>query len=217
VAERSAGRGQGAAGVVGILGVLISGRGSNMIAIADACDAGAIPARVGVVISNEEDAPGLAAAARRGLETLVVDHRLSRDREEHDLKVAGELKRRNVDLVCLAGYMRRLSPAFVRSFPGRIMNVHPALLPAFPGLHAQRQALQHGVRITGVTVHFVDDGLDSGPIILQAAVPVEPDDTEETLSARILVLEHRLYPEAIGLYFMDRLRIEGRRVRITGR
>lgn len=206
----------GTPGPAGVIGVLISGRGSNMLAIADACAAGTIPARVGIVISNEPDAPGLAAAARRGIETLVIDHR-SGPRREHDGRMASALRSAGADLVCLAGYMRLLSPAFITEFPGRIMNIHPALLPSFPGLHAQRQALEYGVRVTGVTVHFVDAGLDSGPIILQTAVPVEPDDTVDTLSARMLVEEHRLYPEAISLFFKDRLRIEGRQVRITGR
>lgn len=199
------------------LGILISGRGSNMIAIAQACAENRIAARVGVVISNEPEAKGLAEAARRGIETLVIDHRLSRSREEHDRKVVAALRERKVDLVCLAGYMRLLSSEFVSAFKKRIMNVHPALLPAFPGLHAQRQAIEHGVRVSGVTVHFVDEDLDAGPIILQAAVRVEPGDTEESLSDRILEQEHRLYPEAVGLYFQDRLRIEGRIVRITGR
>lgn len=202
---------------MGVIGVLISGRGSNMLSIADACSQGVIPARVGIVISNDPTAAGLAAAAGRGIETLVIDHRQSRSRREHDAKMAAALHAHKVDLVCLAGYMRMLSPGFIGEFPGRIMNIHPALLPAFPGLHAQRQALEEGVRIAGVTVHFVDTGLDSGPIILQAAVPVEPDDTEETLSARMLIEEHRLYPEAVSLFFKDRLRIEGRQVRITGR
>ncbi|HET9480488.1 MAG TPA: phosphoribosylglycinamide formyltransferase [Candidatus Polarisedimenticolia bacterium] len=204
-------------GSPGIVGILISGRGSNMLAIADACAAGRIAARVGIVISNEPGAPGLAAARQRGIETLVLDHRESRGRQEYDARLAAALDRHSVDLVCLAGYMRLLSPGFVAERAGRIMNVHPALLPAFPGLHAQRQAVEHGVRLSGATVHFVDAGLDSGPIILQAAVPVEQDDTEETLSARILVEEHRLYPEAIRLHFEHRLRIEGRRVRILGR
>ncbi len=188
-----------------------------MIAIAQACAENRIAARVGVVISNEPEAKGLAEAARRGIETLVIDHRLSRSREEHDRKVVAALRERKVDLVCLAGYMRLLSSEFVSAFKKRIMNVHPALLPAFPGLHAQRQAIEHGVRVSGVTVHFVDEDLDAGPIILQAAVRVEPGDTEESLSDRILEQEHRLYPEAVGLYFQDRLRIEGRIVRITGR
>jgi len=201
----------------GVIGILISGRGSNMAAIADACAQGRIPARVGVVISNEPRAAGLPAAASRGIETLVIDHRASGGRVEHDMKVAAALAQRGVGLVCLAGFMRLLSAAFVREFAGRIMNIHPALLPAFPGLHAQRQALACGVKLSGVTVHFVDEGLDSGPIIMQAAVGVEPDDTTETLSERILKEEHRLYPEAISLFFNNRLRIEGRTVHITGR
>lgn len=205
------------AGGPGVIGILISGRGSNMTAIADACDAGRIDARVGVVVSSEPDAGGLRRAAERGIPAVVVDHRASRTREEHDGKVASVLAEQRVDLVCLAGYMRLLTPGFVRRHAGRIMNVHPALLPSFPGLHAQRQAIDHGVRVSGVTVHFVDEGLDSGPIILQAAVPVEPDDTEETLAARILPREHELYPEAIRLFFANRLLIEGRRVRIAGR
>ena len=188
-----------------------------MVAIADACAQGKIPARVGVVISNEPSAAGLAAAASRGIETLVIDHRVSRGREEHDMKMATALRQRGVGLVCLAGYMRLLSGSFVRGFAGRIMNIHPALLPSFPGLHAQRQALAYGVKLSGVTVHFVDEGLDSGPIIAQAAIGVEPDDTEETLARKILKEEHRLYPEAIGLFFNNRLRIEGRTVHITGR
>lgn len=199
-----------------MLGILISGRGSNMVAIADACAAGKIPVRVAIVISDQPEAPGLAEAARRGIETRII-RKAGRSREDHDLEIVAALKERKVGLVCLAGYMRLLSPAFVREFPGRIMNVHPALLPSFPGLHAQRQAIEHGVRVSGVTVHFVDERLDSGPIILQAGVPVDPADTEETLSARILKLEHEIYPEAIRLFFENRLRVEGRRVRITGR
>jgi len=203
--------------MAGRLGVLISGRGSNMVAIADACAAGRIAAAVSLVISNDPAAPGLEAAASRGIPTQVIDHRDSRSRAEHDTKMAEALEAADVGLVCLAGYMRLLSPGFIRRFAGRIMNIHPALLPAFPGLHAQKQAVDYGVRISGVTVHFVDEGLDTGPIILQAVVPVAQDDTEETLSARILEQEHRLYSEAIGLFFDNRLRIEGRRVRVTGR
>jgi len=203
--------------MAGRLGVLISGRGSNMVAIADACASGRIAATVSVVISNDPAAPGLEAAASRGIPTRVIDHRDSRNRAEHDTKMAEALEAADVGLVCLAGYMRLLSPGFIRRFAGRIMNIHPALLPAFPGLHAQKQAVDYGVRISGVTVHFVDEGLDTGPIILQTAVPVAQDDTEETLSARILEEEHRLYSEAIGLFFDNRLRIEGRRVRVTGR
>ncbi len=198
------------------IGVLISGRGSNMLAIAEACRRGEIPARVRVVISNVPGAPGLEKAAALDIETLVINHKESRTREEHDLKVAGALKARDVGLVCLAGYMRLLSSAFVREFRGRIMNIHPGLLPAFPGLHAQRQALEYGVRHSGATVHFVDEGLDTGPIIVQSVVPVLQDDTEETLSERILAEEHRVYAEAVRLFFEGRLRIEGRRVRITG-
>ena len=201
----------------GILGILISGRGSNMTALAEACAQGRIGARVGLVISNVAGAAGLAAAARLGLETLVIDQRGSKTRDEHDARMAAALNERGVTLVCLAGYMRLLSPGFVKAFEGRLMNIHPSLLPAFPGLDAQKQALAHGVKVTGATVHYVDESLDAGPIILQAPVPVEPGDTDETLSARILVQEHRIYPEAAGLHVDNRLRIEGRQVRITGR
>jgi len=199
------------------LGILISGRGSNMMALADACAEGRIRARVGLVLSNVAGAPGLAEAGRRGIETLVIDHRASRTRDEHDGKVAQALRESRVTLVCLAGYMRLLGPGFVKAFEGRLMNIHPSLLPAFPGLDAQRQALEHGVKVSGATVHYVNESLDAGPIILQAAVPVEPDDTEETLSARILEQEHRIYPEAVSLHVDNRLRIEGRQVRVTGR
>jgi len=207
----------GGGGAAATLGILISGRGSNMAALADACADGRIAARVGLVISNVKEAAGLEAAASRGLTTLVLDHRTASSRADHDARMAEALRAHHVDLVCLAGYMRLLSPAFVKAFEGRLMNVHPSLLPAFPGLDAQRQALEHGVKITGATVHYVNDALDGGPIILQAAVPVEPGDTAGTLSARILVQEHRIYPEAVGLHVGNRLRIEGRRVRITGR
>lgn len=186
-----------------------------MLSIAEACRQGRIPAVVAVVISNRPGAQGLGKAAAMGIETLVVDSRESRSREDHDAKVARELESRGVELVCLAGYMRLLSPGFIRSFRGRIMNIHPGLLPAFPGLHAQRQAIDHGVRWSGATVHFVDEGLDTGPIILQAAVPVEPEDTEDALAGRILAEEHRIYPEAVRLFFERKLSIEGRRVRIA--
>jgi phosphoribosylglycinamide formyltransferase-1 len=199
----------------GRIGILINGRGSNMLALAETCRMGAIAADVAVVISNQPDAPGLKAAALRGIETLIIDHRAGSGRAEHDARLAEALKQRRVDLVCLAGYMRLLSPDFIREFPNRIVNVHPALLPSFPGLHAQRQALAYGVRVTGVTVHFVDEGLDAGPIILQRTVSVFSDDTEESLSERILQEEHRTYPEAVRLFFEGRLRVEGRRVRIT--
>ncbi len=197
------------------LAVLASGRGSNLQAILDAgADAG-FPARVVVVVSDRERAPALDRARAHGVEAVFVDPKAHGDRAAFDAAVMALLDARAVDLVCLAGYMRLLSPAFVRSYAGRLLNVHPSLLPAFPGLAAQRQALDHGVRITGATVHFVDEGLDTGPIVLQAAVPVRDDDTEESLSARILVEEHRLYPQAIRLFAEGRLRVSGRRVTVT--
>jgi phosphoribosylglycinamide formyltransferase-1 len=191
------------------IGILISGRGSNMEAILDAIEAGRIDARVGLVVSNVESARGLERARARGVEAIALDHR-GRTREEHDRRMRDELDRRGVDLVCLAGYMRLLSTFFIESFPTRILNIHPSLLPAFPGLAAQRQALEYGVKITGCTVHFVDEELDHGPIILQRAVPVLPTDTEETLSARILKEEHAAYPEAVGLVAAGLVWVEGR-------
>ena len=188
-----------------------------MLAIADACAEGIVPARIAVVISDRPAAPALEAAASRGIPTVAIDRKESASRSEHDRKMAAALEERKVGLVCLAGYMRLLSRDFISRFSGRIMNIHPALLPSFPGLHAQRQAVEYGVRVSGVTVHFVDEGLDTGPVILQRAVEVRDDDTEDSLSERILDQEHRIYPEAIRLYFQNRLRIEGRRVRITGR
>ena len=179
------------------IGILISGRGSNMVAIIDAVRKGEIPgAEVAVVVSDNANAAGLEKAGQRGIETVVVE-RSGRKREEHDADIAAELKRREVDLVCLAGYMRLLSPAFIREFENRIINIHPSLLPAFPGLDAQTQAFDHGVRVTGCTVHYVDEGLDSGAIIIQRAVEVLPDDTVGTLSGRILEQEHLAYVEAI--------------------
>ena len=198
-----------------VLGVLASGRGSNLQAILDAIEAGRCPARVAVVVSDRKDAPALERARRAGAKAVHVDPRAYPGRVAFDEAVAEVLHQHAVELVCLAGYMRVLSPEFVRRFPGRILNVHPALLPAFPGLHAQRQALQHGVKVSGATVHFVDESVDTGPIVLQSAVAVLDNDTEDTLAARILVEEHRLYPEAIRLYAEGRLRVEGRRV--TGR
>jgi phosphoribosylglycinamide formyltransferase-1 len=186
------------------LGILISGRGSNMQAILDAIRRGELDARVGVVVSNVASAAGLARAQEAGVPTTVIDHKGFSSREAFDRAVIDELKRREVDLVCLAGFMRLLSPLFVRTFPGRILNIHPSLLPSFPGLDAQRQALEHGVRVSGCTVHIVDEELDHGPIVLQTAVPVREDDTEETLSDRILAEEHRAYPRAIRLV-LDRL------------
>lgn len=200
-------------GELGRVGILISGRGSNMVALVEAMREGRIGARAVVVVSNEPDAPGLAAARKRGVAVEVVPHRGLAPRERHERAVIDVLRRHEVDLVCLGGYMRLLSPLFVEAFPQRILNVHPSLLPAFPGLHAQRQALEHGVKITGCTVHVVDERCDHGPIVLQAAVPVLDDDTEEALSRRILAEEHRIYPEAVRLFFGRGLAIEGRRVR----
>jgi phosphoribosylglycinamide formyltransferase-1 len=186
------------------LGILISGRGSNMQAILDAIRQGELDARVGIVVSNVASAAGLARAQEAGVPTTVIDHKRFSSREAFDQAVVDELQKCEVDLVCLAGFMRLLSPLFVRAFPGRILNIHPSLLPSFPGLDAQRQALEHGVKVTGCTVHIVDEELDHGPIVLQTAVPVREDDTEETLSDRILAEEHRAYPRAIRLV-LDRL------------
>lgn len=194
------------------IGVLISGRGSNMLALADAMRDGRIPnSEIAVVISNVPSAAGLEKARQRGIETIALDHR-GKTREEHDRAMATELRARGVDLVCLAGYMRLLSPWFTREFENRILNIHPSLLPAFPGLNAQRQAIDYGVKFTGCTVHLVDEELDHGPILKQAVVPVFPDDTEETLSSRILVEEHRIYAEAVALMLSGKFRIEGRRI-----
>ena len=181
------------------IGILISGRGSNMVAIVDAVLSGEIPdASVPVVISDKPDAAGLTKARERGVETVVVE-RKGRSRAEQDTEIATELKKREVDLVCLAGYMRLLSPEFVREFDGRIINIHPSLLPNFPGLDAQRQALEGGAKVTGCTVHYVDEHLDNGPAILQCEVDVRDDDTVDTLSARILEQEHRIYVDAVKL------------------
>jgi len=197
------------------IGVLVSGRGSNLQAILDACARPGYPAQVAVVISDRERALALERARTAGVEALWINPKDFADRESFDAELVRELTARGVGLMCHAGFMRILSPVYVRAFAGRALNIHPSLLPAFPGLHAQRQALDHGAKVAGATVHFVDEGMDSGPIVLQAAVPVEPNDTEETLSARILVQEHRLYPEAIRLFAEGRLRIEGRRVIVT--
>lgn len=181
------------------LGVLISGRGSNLQAILDAIREGRLDARVGVVISNVANAPGLERARKAGVPTEVLSHREFASREKYDEALVARLRAHRVDLVCLAGFMRLLSPVLVRAYPGRILNIHPSLLPSFPGLHAQRQALEHGVKVTGATVHIVDEELDHGPILLQRAVPVLEGDDEESLSARILEQEHQMYPEAIAL------------------
>jgi phosphoribosylglycinamide formyltransferase 1 len=194
------------------IGILISGRGSNMLALIRAVADGRIPgAEVAIVISNIPDAAGLDRAREHGVESVTLDHR-GKTREEHDRAMAAELRAREVDLVCLAGYMRLLSPWFTREFERRILNIHPSLLPAFPGLNAQRQAIEYGVKFSGCTVHMVDEELDHGPIIKQAAVPVLPGDTVEGLSARILTEEHRIYPEAVALTLSGRFRIEGRRI-----
>jgi phosphoribosylglycinamide formyltransferase-1 len=197
-----------------VVGVLASGRGSNLQALLDACAAPGFSARVVVVISDREHAAALERARAAGVEALWVNPKDFADRGAFDAALVRELEARKVGLVCHAGFMRILSPAYVRAFAGRALNVHPSLLPAFPGLHAQRQALEHGAKVAGCTVHFVDEGVDTGPIVLQAAVPVEPGDTEETLSARILAEEHRLYPAAVRLFAEGRLAIAGRRVRI---
>jgi phosphoribosylglycinamide formyltransferase 1 len=198
------------------VGILLSGRGSNFLAIADSISAARIPnARIAVVISNTPDAPGIASARQRGLEALVIPSK-GRKRDEHDAEVARELKARNVDLVCLAGYMRLLSADFVQAFPHRILNIHPSLLPAFPGLDAQRQALEYGAKVSGCTVHFVDEALDHGPILVQRTVPVLPDDDERTLAARILQQEHIAYTEAINIVLRGDFEIVGRRIITRG-
>jgi len=193
------------------LAILLSGRGSNFEAIANNVASGAIEASIAVVISNRPEARGVDIARQRGLDTLVLPSK-GMDREAYDRRLIDGLRPFQPDLICLAGFMRLLSAAFVREFPNRILNIHPSLLPAFSGLDAQHQALAYGVRVTGCTVHFVDEYLDAGPILLQAAVPVHDRDTEETLSARILEEEHRIYSEAIRIALSGRYRIEGRRV-----
>lgn len=194
------------------IGILLSGRGSNFLAIADSINAGRIPnARIAVVISNKTDAPGIEATRRRGLEALVIPSK-GRQRDEHDADIVRELKARDVELVCLAGYMRLLSAGFVQAFPHRILNIHPSLLPAFPGLDAQKQAFEYGAKVSGVTVHFVDEALDHGPIVVQRTVPVLPEDDDHTLAARILEQEHIAYTEAINLVLGGNIQVLGRRV-----
>jgi phosphoribosylglycinamide formyltransferase-1 len=193
------------------LGILISGRGSNMEAIAASIERGELDAAIAVVISNRADAPGLEIARRRGLNAIVIPSR-GLDREIYDRMLVDALRQYQVDLVCLAGFMRLLSAVFIRGFPNRILNIHPSLLPAFPGLDAQRQAFEHGVKITGCTVHFVDEDLDAGPIVLQRAVAVRDDDTVDSLSARILAEEHRAYSDAIRIVLAGTYSVEGRRV-----
>jgi phosphoribosylglycinamide formyltransferase-1 len=193
------------------LAVLLSGRGSNFEAIADRIAKGLLEAEIAVVVSNRPEARGLAIARERGIHAVVLPSK-GLDREAYDRSLVEELRKYDVDLVCLAGYMRLLSAGFVREFAQRILNIHPSLLPAFPGLDAQHQALEYGVKLSGCTVHFVDEYLDAGPVLLQAAVPVYDDDTVESLSARILKEEHRIYPEAIRIVLRGDYRIEGRRV-----
>jgi phosphoribosylglycinamide formyltransferase-1 len=197
------------------IGALASGGGTNLQAIIDRCQDGSLPAEIVLIISNNEDAGALERARKAGIPALCIDHRSYASREDFDRTVVGALQDAKVDLVILAGFMRIISEIFVEAFPNRIMNIHPALLPAFPGLHVQRKALEYGVRFSGCTVHFVDTGTDTGPIIIQAVVPVLDCDTEATLSARILEQEHQIYPRAIQLFAEGRLRVEGRRVSIA--
>lgn len=193
------------------VGILLSGRGSNFLALSDAMEAGDIPARIALVVSNKADAPGLKHAEERNYKAICIPS-AGIEREAYDRQVVKEMQAAQVDIVCLAGFMRLLSTWFVQQYPLRILNIHPSLLPAFPGLHAQREALEWGVKVSGCTVHFVDQELDHGPILLQHSVPVPDDDTEETLSARILQHEHQIYPEALKLVCEERVRVEGRRV-----
>jgi phosphoribosylglycinamide formyltransferase-1 len=194
------------------IGVLLSGRGSNFEALADSVAAGRIPnAEIALVLSNRQGAGGIEKARARGIETCVIPSK-GLEREAYDKLAVAALHEKNVDLVCLAGYMRLLSPYFVAAFPNRILNIHPSLLPSFPGLESQRQALEHGAKFSGCTVHFVDENLDAGPIVMQAVVPIEDADTPDTLAERILREEHRIYSEAVSIVLEGRYRIEGRRV-----
>jgi len=196
------------------IAALVSGRGTNLQAIVDGCRQGLIDGEVVLTITNRAQAGAVDRCRREGIPCLYVDNRRFSSRESFDAEVASTLRQARVDLVILAGFMRLLTPVLIRAFDGRIMNIHPSLLPSFPGLHPQQQAVDHGVRFTGCTVHFVDEGVDSGPIILQAVVPVLDDDNEESLRQRILHQEHIVYPQAIQLFAQGRLKIEGRRVRI---
>ena len=193
------------------LGILISGRGSNFEAIARNVQAGKIPAEIGVVVSNKEEAGGLAIARQMGLNAICIPSK-GKEREAFERELVAALRQHEVDLVCLAGFMRVLTPYFIREFKGRILNIHPAILPSFPGVESQKQALDYGAKFTGCTVHFVDEGVDTGPVVCQAVVPILDDDTVETLAARILKEEHRIYTEAVNLVIEDKIRIEGRRV-----
>jgi phosphoribosylglycinamide formyltransferase 1 len=197
------------------IGVLLSGRGSNFEALADSIAAGRIPnAEIAIVLSNREGAPGIDRAVARGIEARVIPSK-GLEREAYDKLVVAALREKNVDLVCLAGYMRLLSPHFVKAFPASILNIHPSLLPSFPGLESQRQALEHGAKFSGCTVHFVDENLDAGPIVMQAVVPIEDRDTPDTLAEKILREEHRIYSEAVRIVLEGRYRLEGRRVLVV--
>lgn len=198
------------------IGVLISGSGTNLQSMIDAIEAKELDAKIQLVLSNRADAYGLVRAKKHGIPIEVLDHKRFSNREDFDQAVVDILRAREVELVVLAGFMRLLSPVFVRAYSNRIMNIHPALLPAFPGLHVQKKAVEHGVRFSGCTVHFVNEECDEGPIIIQAVVPVFPEDTEDSLASRILEQEHRIYPRAIQLYSEGRLRIEGRKVFVDG-
>jgi len=198
------------------IGVLISGRGSNLQALIDAAATATLGAQIAVVISNKQDAAGLERARSAGIETLVLDHRSFPSRDDYDAALARALRDRGASLVCLAGFMRLIGPRLLDAFPNAILNVHPSLLPAFPGVDAQRQALEHGVKVSGATVHLVTGELDGGPIVLQSPVPVRDDDTVDLLSARILIEEHRIYPDAVRIILSGQWRLEGRRVRLTG-
>ena len=198
------------------IGVLISGGGTNLQAIIDAIEAKKLDAEICVVLSNQADAYGLARAKQHGIATAVLDHKSFASREDYDQAVVDVLRARGVELVILAGFMRLLSPVFIKAYSNRIMNIHPSLLPSFPGLHVQKKALDHGVRFAGCTVHFVNEECDEGPIIIQAVVPVYPDDDEATLAARILTQEHRIYPRAIQLYAEGQLHVTGRKVLVDG-
>ena len=198
------------------IAVLVSGRGSNLDAlIRRVHKRRRIPAEIVVVISNIPSAAALATARHAGIEAMCINEKEFPSREAHQTRIRQELTARNVGLICLAGFMRLLTPSFIRAFPHRIMNIHPALLPAFPGLHVQKKALDYGVKVAGCTVHFVDDGVDSGPIIAQTAVPIKENDTEDSLSERILNAEHKIYPQAVELFARGRLKIHGRRVKIV--
>ena len=196
------------------IGILISGRGSNMLSLLDAMESGFVPGKCVLVASNVADAPGLTSASARNVRTAVVDHHGSSSREEHDEKLLALFREAGVEIVCLAGYMRLLSPVLLKAFPHRVLNIHPALLPSFPGLHVQRKALEHGVRFSGCTVHLVDEEVDHGPIVLQAVVPILPNDDEDTLCARILTFEHIVYPRALKLLCEEKIEVRNGRVKL---